>query len=59
MVSGINSHICNYCIDQAYQILMEEKKIKEDGQKPTFNLIKPSEMKEFLDQFVLQVLDRS
>ena len=53
MVSGINSHICNYCIDQAYQILMEEKKIKEDGQKPTFNLIKPFEMKEFLDQFVV------
>ena len=53
MVSGINSHICNYCIDQAYQILMEEKKIKEDGQKPTFNLIKPAEMKDFLDQFVV------
>jgi ATP-dependent Clp protease ATP-binding subunit ClpX len=53
MVSGINSHICNYCIDQAYQILVEEKKIKEDGQKPTFNLIKPAEMKEYLDQFVV------
>jgi len=53
MVSGINSHICNYCIDQAYQILMEEKKIKEDGQKPTFNLIKPSEMKDYLDQYVV------
>jgi len=53
MVSGINSHICNYCIDQAYQILMEEKKIKEDGEKPTFNLIKPTEMKEYLDQFVV------
>jgi ATP-dependent Clp protease ATP-binding subunit ClpX len=32
---------------------MEEKKIKEDGQKPTFNLIKPVEMKEFLDQYVV------
>ena len=53
MVSGINSHICNYCIDQAYQILLEEKKIKEDGGKPTFNLIKPAEMKEYLDQFVV------
>lgn len=53
MVSGINSHICNYCIDQAYQILLEEKKIKEDGTKPTFNLIKPAEMKEYLDQFVV------
>lgn len=53
MVSGINSHICNYCIDQAYQILQEERKIKEDTQKPNFNLIKPVEMKEYLDQFVV------
>ncbi len=53
MVSGINSHICNYCIDQAYQILLEERKIKEDGQKPSFNLIKPKAMKEYMDQFVV------
>ncbi len=53
MVSGINSHICNYCIDQAYQILLEEKKIKEEGDKPSFNLIKPQEMKKYLDQFVV------
>ena len=53
MVSGLNSHLCTYCLAQAYQILMEEKKIKEDGQKPTFNLIKPAEMKEYLDRFVV------
>jgi len=53
MVSGINSHICNYCIDQAYQILLEERKIKEESQKPTFNLAKPQAMKDYLDQFVV------
>ena len=53
MVSGINSHICNYCIDQAYQILLEEKKIKDDDSKPSLNLIKPKEMKKYLDQFVV------
>jgi len=53
MVSGINSHICNYCIDQAYQILLEEKKIKDDDTKPSLNLIKPKEMKKYLDQFVV------
>lgn len=53
MVSGINSHICNYCIDQAYQILLEEKKIKEESQKPSFNLVKPEAMKKYLDQFVV------
>ena len=49
MVSGIHAHICNYCIDQAFQILQEEKKTKEVGDKPSFNLIKPKEMKEYLD----------
>lgn len=53
MVSGINSHICNYCIDQAYQILLEEKKIKDDDAKPSLNLIKPKEMKKYLDQYVV------
>ena len=53
MVSGINSHICNFCIDQAYQILMEEQKMKEEGQQPTFNLIKPESMKQYLDQYVI------
>ncbi|MFC2126507.1 ATP-dependent Clp protease ATP-binding subunit ClpX [Bacteroidota bacterium] len=53
MVSGINSHICNFCIDQAYQILMEEQKMKEEGKQPTFNLIKPEAMKQYLDQYVI------
>lgn len=53
MVSGIHAHICNYCIDQAYQIHLEEKKTKENSEKPTFNLIKPKEMKAFLDQYVV------
>ncbi len=53
MVSGIHAHICNYCIDQAYQIHLEEKKTKENGDKPSFNLIKPKEMKAYLDQYVV------
>jgi ATP-dependent Clp protease ATP-binding subunit ClpX len=53
MVSGIHAHICNYCIDQAFQILQEEKKTKEVGDKPSFNLVKPKEMKEYLDQYVV------
>lgn len=31
MVSGIHAHICNLCIDQAYQILLEEQKNKRKG----------------------------
>jgi ATP-dependent Clp protease ATP-binding subunit ClpX len=53
MVSGIHAHICNFCIDQAFQILQEEKKTKETEKKPTFNLVKPLEMKEYLDQYVV------
>ncbi|NJN27610.1 MAG: ATP-dependent Clp protease ATP-binding subunit ClpX [Cyclobacteriaceae bacterium] len=53
MVSGIHAHICNHCIDQAFQILKEEKKTKETGDKPSFSLVKPMEMKEYLDQYVV------
>jgi ATP-dependent Clp protease ATP-binding subunit ClpX len=53
MVSGIHAHICNYCIDQAFQILQEEKKTKDVGDKPKFDLIKPKEMKDYLDQYVV------
>jgi len=53
MVSGIHAHICNLCIDQAYQILQEEQKTKDQKSKPNFNLIKPQAMKEYLDQFVV------
>src|SRR5690606_33229709 len=37
----------------AYQILLEEQKTKEQNDKPTFNLVKPQEMKKYLDQFVV------
>ena len=53
MVSGIHAHICNHCIDQAYQILVEEQKTKNNKDKPSFNLIKPKEMKAYMDQYVI------
>lgn len=53
MVSGIHAHICNYCIDQAFQILKEEKKTKDSADKPSFNLVKPKEIKAFLDEYVV------
>ncbi len=53
MVSGIHAHICNHCIDQAYQILLEEQKTKDNTAKPSFNLVKPQEMKAFLDDYVI------
>ncbi|MCR6640691.1 MAG: ATP-dependent Clp protease ATP-binding subunit ClpX [Sporocytophaga sp.] len=53
MISGIHAHICDRCITQSQQILSEEVKTKNKNSVPKFNLIKPSEMKKFLDQFVV------
>lgn len=53
MISGIHAHICNHCITQANQILSEELKTKSPEESPKFNLIKPIDMKKFLDQYVV------
>ena len=52
MISGIHAHICDKCITQAQQILAEENKTK-DGDAPNFNLVKPVDMKKFLDEYVV------
>ncbi len=54
MISGIHAHICDKCVTQANQILLEEKKTKtETGSLPNFKLIKPREIKKFLDEYVI------
>lgn len=53
MVSGISAHICNFCIDQAYQILSEEDKTKKQKKKPKFKLKKPKELTAYLNQYVI------
>jgi len=53
MISGINAHICNYCINQAQQILDEELKVKSKSKAPEFNLMKPADIKKYLDQYVV------
>lgn len=54
MISGIHAHICDKCVTQANQILSEEKKSKTDaGFSPNFKLIKPKEIKKFLDEYVI------
>lgn len=53
MISGIHAHICDKCISQAQQILNEEIKTKSTSESPKFNLIKPIDMKNHLDQFVI------
>ena len=53
MISGIHAHICDKCISQAQQILSEESKTKTDEVAPQFNLIKPADMKKFIDEYVV------
>lgn len=53
MVSGISAHICNFCIEQAFQILGEEDKTKKDVKQPKFKLKKPKELTAYLDQYVI------
>jgi ATP-dependent Clp protease ATP-binding subunit ClpX len=53
MISGIHAHICDKCVTQASQILQEEKRNKYDTAAPSFKLIKPKEIKKFLDEYVI------
>lgn len=55
MVSGPEVHICNNCIEKAWHILEEETKtkIKKEAGNNRFNLVIPTEMKSFLDEFVI------
>jgi ATP-dependent Clp protease ATP-binding subunit ClpX len=53
MVSGLSGHICDECVFQAHDIVLEEMKPKSGGIPPKFNLIKPKDMKKHLDQYVV------
>jgi ATP-dependent Clp protease ATP-binding subunit ClpX len=55
MISGMNAHICNYCIEQSFNILNEEsaKNAQKKNASSKFNLLKPMEIKKHLDQYVV------
>ena len=55
MLSGMDAHICNHCIEQGHQVVLDEmySKDKKKTALPKFNLIKPMEMKRFLDQYII------
>lgn len=54
MVSGLDGHICDHCVEQAHVVVKQEMKAK--GGKATLftlNLLKPMEIKKHLDEFVI------
>lgn len=56
LVSGIDAHICDDCIEQGHLIVHEEqthqKKINQQD-SVSFDLLKPKEIKAFLDDYVI------
>lgn len=53
LISGLDAHICNYCVQQAQDIIKEETKASKDKDFSKVKLHKPIEIKRFLDQYVI------
>ncbi len=53
LIAGLEGHICDHCIEQAYGIMNEELGTKKSFSFDTINLLKPAEIKHFLDQYVI------
>lgn len=53
LIAGVSGHICDSCIEQANGILQEEFKKKDTFEMDGVKLLKPVEIKEFLDQYII------
>jgi len=53
LIAGLEGHICDHCIEQAHGIMNEELGSKKNVKLDTINLLKPVEIKNFLDQYVI------
>ena len=45
LIAGISGHICDSCINQAYEIIEEELKTTSDFDFNSVKLLKPKEIK--------------
>ncbi|MGM0408281.1 MAG: ATP-dependent Clp protease ATP-binding subunit ClpX, partial [Bacteroidota bacterium] len=53
LIAGLSGHICDRCIEQAHDIVLEELRKKSDFDVNQIELLKPKEIKSFLDQYVI------
>ena len=56
LIAGINGHICEVCVEQAYEIVKEEIESQDDTWSEQFQLSQnntPKEIKSYLDQYVI------
>ncbi len=53
LIAGISGHICDRCIEQAYSIVQEELGVHGEFDMGQIKLLKPKEIKSFLDLYVI------
>jgi ATP-dependent Clp protease ATP-binding subunit ClpX len=53
LIAGMSAHICDRCIEQAHEIVVEELRKKGDFDVSKIKLSKPAEIKSFLDLYVI------
>jgi ATP-dependent Clp protease ATP-binding subunit ClpX len=53
LIAGLQGFICDHCVEQAQSIINEEFKSHTSTKFDAVNLLKPSEIKHFLDQYVI------
>ena len=56
LLSGIEGHICNNCLQQGYEVVKEElgsSVSKGVSTSQQFDLVKPKDLKAYLDQYVI------
>jgi len=53
LIAGISGHICDNCVEQAYEIVQEETKKNSQFDVNSIKLLKPKEIKKFLDLYVI------
>ena len=54
LIAGLDAHICDKCVTQANQIVSEESAVRsKKSTQSAINLLKPIEIKQHLDQYVI------
>jgi ATP-dependent Clp protease ATP-binding subunit ClpX len=53
LIAGLSAYICDSCVNQAYEIVTQEMQKKSNFDVDKINLLKPAEIKKFLDLYVV------
>ena len=53
LIAGLEGHICDLCVEQAQAIVREEDSSKHELRLGDIKLLKPAEIKKYLDQYVI------